>query len=713
MSRLPLFGRRRFRTAAVLLTVGGLALAGARVLTAQSARTDVYQPSLFQGMEWRNVGPFRGGRVTTVAGVPSQPMVYYMGAAGGGIWKTTTRACLAQRLRRLLQGRRRSAQSPCAVRFRTWSMSASARRRCAASDVERRRRLQVDRCRPHLDAQSASTTTRHISRIAIHPTGSGHGLRRRAGQLFGADADRGVYRTQDGGTDLEAGASRQRHGRRDRPGDGPEEPAHPVRRLLGCRSACRGRCAAAGRAAASARPPTAATAGRSSTKGLPTGALGKIGVAVSPADPRRVWANIEAEDGGVYRSDDGGATLDADEPPASRAPRPGTTRRSSPIRSIRTPSTSSTRRCQVDRRRADVPAVRMPHGDNHGLWINPRDERNMINGNDGGAAITFDGGETWSTEDNQPTAQFYRVEDDQRSRTGSTAGSRTTRPSPSRAELDGGIDRPDWFHVRRVRERVRRLRSEESELHLRELLPGDPRRVRPRDEVQRQVTPNPEQGLGDPSNEQRYRFNWNAPVVASPENPTVIYLGGNVLFRTADRGRRGPSSARTSRATKRTQGLGGGPITNEGAGDEVYRTILSIEPRRTKRDDLGRHRRRPRATHARRRQDVDQRHAEGARERPDQRHRSVAAAGDGVVAATGYKWNDFTPYAFRTTDYGKTWTPITAGFPGNDSCASSARIRSGAVCCMPARRAGRTSRSTTAGTGRACSWTCRSCRSPT
>ena len=249
-----------------------------------------------------------------------------------------------------------------------------------------------------------------------------------------------------------------------------------------------------------------------------------------------------------------------------------------------------------------------PHGDNHQLWINPRNARNMINCNDGGANITFDGGKSWSTQNNQPTAQFYRVAVDDQFPYVLYGGQQdnTTVAIPSRS-LTGGIDRPDWFDVGGCESAHVAFDPKNPELIYATCYQGILTEYDRKTKFLRLVSPYPEQGLAEPSNEQKYRFNWNAPVAASPENPKVIYMGGNVLFRTENRGRAWTViSPDLTRNEKDTQGLGRRADHQRGRRRRGLRDDL-LRRRIASRGGhhLGRDRRRARAAHTRRRKDVE------------------------------------------------------------------------------------------------------------
>ncbi|MDE3153819.1 MAG: glycosyl hydrolase [Acidobacteriota bacterium] len=654
----------------MLLVVSGLLVAGGRVLTAQAARNDAYPPSLYQAMHWRNIGPFRGGRVAAVAGVASEPRVYYMGSAGGGVWKTVDAGITWTNVS---DGFFKTgsvgaiAVAPSDPNVVYVGMGEPAIRGVATSDGDGvYKSTDAGATWTHLGLEK----TMRISSIVVDPRNAEVVYVGAQGNPWVPSPERGVYRSLDGGQTWKlvhhvsdtAGVSQL-----------SMDPSNPriVYAAYWDEQRFPWEMRSGGPGSGIWKTTDGGDHWTKLTKGLPTDEMGKIGVAVSPADPQRVWANIEAKDGGVYRSDDGGRTWTRTS--SNRITRARSWYYTQVTADPQDPNTvyviNAPLLRSIDGGRTFQP-VRQAHGDNHSLWINPHNDQNMINGNDGGAAITFDGGRTWSTEDNQPTAQFYRVNADQQFPYYLYSGQQdnTTVAIASRS-FDRGIGRTDWFTYGGC---------ESASVAFD---PKDPRDIYAncyqgmldvfdrQTHINRSIMPLPAQGLGARSNEQQYRFNWNAPVVASPENPKVIYFGGNVVFRTEDGGQTWTViSPDLTRDDKQTQGPGGGPITNEGAGGEVFNTILYIEPSPHDANtiwvgtDDG----------------LVQLTRDGGRTwtkvtPPGITNVQINAidvspehAGTAYVAATGFKWGDDAPYAFKTTDYGKTWTKIVNGFASND-----------------------------------------------
>jgi photosystem II stability/assembly factor-like uncharacterized protein len=402
------------------------------------------------------------------------------------------------------------------------------------------------------------------------------------------------------------------------------------------------------------------------TGGLPK-LMGKIGVDVSPADPERVYAIVEADKGGLYRSDDGGKNW----------------KLMSEDRLIQTRSWYYMN-VTADPKNADVvwvmnapvmksidggktfAAVNAKHGDNHQLWTNPTDARYVANANDGGASISMDGGKSWSTQDNQPTAQFYHVVVDDVYPYRLYAGQQDNSSVMIKSRSDGfAITVDDW----RVGPGCESANVGVDRANPRYVYGGCYQGIIDELDVQtglsRQIMPYPALNLTEPSNETKYRYNWTAPIVVSQHDGRVVYHGGNVLFKTSDRGVRwAPISPDLTRNDKATQGLGGGPFNNEGAGGEIYNTIVTISESSKDAnvlwvgtdDGLVQLTRDGGKTWS---NVTPAGVGEGLSNHIDA---SPFDAGAAYLAFRRDRRGDYAPYAFKTTDFGKTWTKITSGF---------------------------------------------------
>jgi photosystem II stability/assembly factor-like uncharacterized protein len=645
------------------------AQSSARVAPQGNARdtSSAFDSTRYGALRWRSIGPFRGGRVTAVAGVATQPLVYYMGATGGGVWKTDD---AGNTWRNVSDGQFHvgsigaiavSPDDPNVVYVGTGEAPPRGQSSSFGDGVYKSTDAGRTWSRVGLE------NTRSISAVVVHPRNNDVVYVAAQGSRWGPWADRGIFRSSDGGKSwkriLFVNDSTG-------PSDLSMDPSNP--RILYAAFWDFRRFPWQIRSGGPASGIWKSTDGGDTwTKlagGLPTGVVGKIGVSVSAADPNRVYANIEADSGGLYRSDDAGKTW----------------RRTSDDRAIRARAWYYTN-VIADPQVADVvyvmnapimksidggrtfTALPATHGDNHALWINPSNHEYMINGNDGGASVTTNGGRTWSSQMNQPTAQFYRVNTDNQFPywVYGAQQDNTTVATASRSQ-NGGIDQSDWYEVGGC-----------ESAHI----AFDPRAPRyiyagcyqgiitefDRDtRVTRNVMVWPALGLAEPSNEQKYRFNWSAPITTSPHDRATIYHGGNVLFKSTDRGQTwSPISPDLTRNDKTHQGLGGAPITNEGAGGEVYGTIYYVveSPHEAGTIWVGTD------------DGLVQLTRDGGRTwtnvtpkgLPESQINAIEVSphdkGTAYITVYRAKWNDNAPYIFKTNDYGKSWTRITNGFP--------------------------------------------------
>jgi len=620
----------------------------------------------YQALEWRLVGPFRGGRATCITGVPSKPFVYYMGATGGGVWKTDDGG---SNWHNVSDGFMKTGsvgaiaiadEDPNVVYVGMGE--APVRGQSSSFGDGMYKSTDAGKTWTHIGLEN----TRTISKVLIHPRDENLVYVAAQGSRWVPNDDRGLYRSNDGGktwkrvlfVDATAG-----------PSDIVMDPTNP--RILYVAFWQHQRTPWQIRSGGPNSGIWKSTDGGDNwarlTEGLPK-EMGKIGISVSLANPDRVYANIEADDGGMYRSDDAGKTW----------------KRTSEDRVIRARAWYYTV-VTADPKSPDVVYVINapieksidggktfttlpgPHGDNHALWINPNNPLNMANANDGGANITFDGGKSWSTQMNQPTAQFYRVEVDDLSPYHLYGGQQdnTTVVIKSRS-FGPGIAEGDWTIQAGCESAHFAFDPKDPRYTYATCYQGSIAEFDTKAEAERNVEEWPALGLGEPSDQQKYRYNWSAPVATSPFDRHVLYHGGNVLFTSNDRGNTWTAiSPDLTRNDKAHQGLGGAPLTNEGAGGEVYNTIYYIAPSPHEQgtiwvgtdDGLVQLTRDGGKTWT---NVTPKGLAEGS---TNEIEVSPFDAGTAYVAFTRYKWNDNTPHIFKTTDYGKSWKDLAGGLP--------------------------------------------------
>src|SRR6266404_3342269 len=629
------------------------------------------QTDALKALQWRQVGPFRGGRSTAVTGVATQPMVFYFGGTGGGVWKTIDGGINWQ------------AVSDGSV-FGTGSVGAiglsdSDPNVIYAGMGESPIRGNVS----HGDGVYKSTDggktwkhtgledTRQISRIRVHPKNPDIVYVAAQGHVWGPNQQRGVFRSKDGGKTWEKVLFRS-----DKAGacDLIIDPTNPNILYAGFWEVYR-------------KPWTLESGGAGSgifkstdggdtwneitrNPGLPKGTIGIVGVTVSPANPDRLWAIVEAEDGGVFRSDNGGKNWT----------------KTNEQRNLRQRAWYYSR-IYADPKNADTvyvlntgfyrsndggrtfTGIGVPHGDNHDLWIAPEDPNRMIESNDGGANVSFNGGKSWSEQD-QPTAQFYRVALDndfpyhiygaQQDNSTVRIASRTT---------DFGIATSDWFDVGGGESGWIAPSPKDSEIIFAGSYDGLITRYDHRTGQLRDVNPYPNNPMGWGAGDIKYRFQWNFPIVFSPHEPNTMYAGANVLFKSTNEGQSWQViSPDLTRNDKTKQGPSGGPLTKDNTSIEYYDTIFTVMESPAQAgtiwsgSDDG-------LVYVTRDGGRNWSNVSPSKEiMPDwfQINSLEASPFDpatAYVAATMYKYDDYKPYLYKTSDYGKTWKKITNGIP--------------------------------------------------
>lgn len=608
-------------------------------------------------MKWRCIGPYRGGRVTAVTGVPNQPMIYYFGATGGGVWKTDDAGL---------------TWTPISDGyFKTGSVGAIA---VAASNPDiiyvgmgecslRNDISYGDGAYKSLDAGKTwnhvgLTDSRHIARIRIHPQNPNLVYAASLGHIYDSGKEIGVFRSADGGTTWknilhlgdEVGAV-----------DLALDVRNPSVLYAGMWQVKMTPWGIYSEGSGSGLYKTA-DGGDTWTevkRGLPKGRKGRIGVAVSPVDPNRIWALIEAQDGGLFRSDDGGGswTLVNDESPLRVRHSYYThlyadTQNAETVYVLTTPFLKS-----ADGGRTFSSIPQPLHRDNHDLWIDPNDSRRMINGNDGGANITFNGGQSWTRLDNQPTAQMYHVTTDGRIpyRVYGAQQDNTTVSVPSR--ITGGILVPDMYSVAGGESGYIAVHSENPDITYGGSMWGTLTRYNHATKETRDISIWPEKPMGRAAADVKFRFNWTFPILISLHDPRTIYAGANVLFKSTDEGQSwraiSPDLTRNDKSKQRDDlmSLIYGTITTLAespsqsglvwAGSDDGLLHLSKDGGKTWREVT------PAGMPPWSRMSVIEASP----------HDSAAA----YLAVNRFDLGDNKPYVYKTIDYGKSWRPITRG----------------------------------------------------
>ena len=620
-------------------------------------------------LKYRSIGPFRGGRVVAVTGVPSQPNVYYFGATGGGIWKTTD---AGSSWAPVTDGQIKSgsvgaiAVSESDPNIIYAGMGEPDIRGNASPGDGVYKSSDAGKTWKHVGLED----TQQIGAVRIHPKNPDIVYVAALGHQFGPNEQRGIYRSNDGGKTW-----KQIYTRGPKAGavDLAIDPNNPNVLYAAFWEVFRTPWSleSGGPGSGIFKSTDGGDSWTDLTRapGMPKGTIGRIGITVSPVSSDRVWALVEAEDGGVFRSEDAGKNWT----------------RVSENRNLRqrawyysrifadTQKLNTVYVLNVDFFRSDdggktYTPIRTPHGDNHYLWIAPNDPNRMIEGNDGGANITSNGGRTWTSEDNQPTAQFYRValdNDFPYHAYGAQQDNSTVRIA-TRGN-GAGITEQDWYSVGGGESGWIQPDPRNSEIVYSGSYGGLITRQDHRTGQLRNITPWPDNPMGYAAADLKYRFQWNFPIFLSPHDPSAMYAAGNVLFRSTNEGQSWEAiSGDLTRNDKSKQGSSGGPITKDNTSIEYYCTIFTGAESPVRKgvvwtgsddglvnvtQDGGKH-----WTNV------------TPKDLPEwSRINSIEAsphdAATAYFAATKYQLDDFQPLLYKTTDYGKSWTRITQGIP--------------------------------------------------
>jgi photosystem II stability/assembly factor-like uncharacterized protein len=655
----------------VAFLAGALALP--QSLGAQAA-TDVHP---LTALRWRSVGPYIGGRVVAVTGVPGKSNLFYMGAVDGGVWKSTDYGVKWTNISDSTFPGTSSSIGAIAVAPSNPQVLYVG---TGESDI---RADLISGDGVFRSADSGKTWTRAgledthtISKLVIDPTNPDVVYASSLGHVFTPGAQRGVFKTTD------AGRSWQRvlfvddsTGVVDLVMDPKNPQVLYAAAWQAYRTAWHLSSGGPGSGLYKSTDGGAHWTNLSHNPGFPSGLLGKIGVAVAASSPNVVYAIVQAQDGGVFRSSDSGATW-------SRVNAEWKLRQRAfyYMAIFVDPTDSNTVYApQVDALFVSHDGAKTftklhtPHGDNHIVWINPDNPKILLEGNDGGATVSTDGGETWSTEHNQPTGQFYHVNLDEQ--------------FPFHiygAQQDEGAFQGPSATSQHVVPLAAWKRSAYGESTPSVPVPGHPGvtvgsgyysiflEQDDSTEQYKSISPWPRYDEGASAGELRYRFAWTHPILFTPTLPRRLLVGAQYVMESADRGATWRTiSPDLTRNDPRTEAPSGGPIDLDQTSAEVYPYVSAIgaSPLDARliwagssdglvhvTTDGGRSWRsvRPPATGLPEWSDVTS-------IEPSHVNRSTA-----YLTAWRYMWDDFTPYVFKTTDLGAHWTALTHGLPADD-----------------------------------------------
>jgi photosystem II stability/assembly factor-like uncharacterized protein len=642
----------------------GLVAPQQRVIHAQTL-----DEKALKGMKWRQIGPFRGGRALAVTGVAGDPETYYFGAVAGGVWKTQngglTWTPMTDKTGIMSIGAIAVAPSDPNVIY-VGTGESCIRGNISYGDGMYR---SVDRGKTW--SHIGLGDTQHIAKIVVHPQNPDIVYVAALGHAYGPSEMRGVFRSSNGGKtwekilfkDNKTGAI-----------DLVFDPSNPHILFAALWEAQRTPWSLISGGPGSGLYRSAddgATWKRLEGHGLPSGVLGRIGMAVSGADGNRVYAIIEAEKGGLYRSEDGGESWNLINPDHRFTQRAwyfhhifADPKNAGTVYVLNTSIYRSTDGGK------SFELLRAPHGDNHGLWIDPTHPQWMIVANDGGASVSHDAGKSWTTEANQPTAQFYHVATDSAVPYKLYGAQQDNSTIAITSRSDGGaIDRPDWYAVGGGESGFVVPDPRNSNVVYAGSYDGLITRFDKSNGQEQDISSWPLNPMGAGAAELKHRFQWTAPILISPNDPGTVYHGGEAVFKTTDGGMSWTAiSGDLTRSDKSKQQSSGGPLTQDNTSVEYYDTVFTIAESPVEKGVIW--------------AGTDDGLVQVTRD--DGQHwtnvtskefgewslvslidASPHVAGAAYVGIDRHKLDDYRPYAFKTTDYGKNWSKITTGLPDN------------------------------------------------
>jgi photosystem II stability/assembly factor-like uncharacterized protein len=630
---------------------------------------------LFDALRWQSVGPDRGGRSIAVAGSEARPLEYYFGATGGGVWKTVDGGTT---WRPMTDGKINSASVGAVAVCHTdpdvvyVGMGETQLRGNIQQGDGVYKTTDGGLTWEHLGLEA----TQNISRIRIHPSDCNTAWVGAFGVHSMPNPERGVYKTTDGGESWDKVLFRdQRSGAVDISVH-PENPDLIYAALWEAWRKSWG-MSSGGPGSGLYRSTDGGESWTEITRnpGLPQeGVVGKIGVAVSPVDQDRVFAIVEHAEGGVFRSDDGGETwtLTNDERKLRQRAFYYTRIYADPQDEDRVYVLNTAFYRSDDGGETFDTRIRVPHGDNHDLWIASSDSERMINGNDGGANVSFNGGTTW-TEQDFPTAQFYRVTTTAHEPyliCGAQQDNSTACVAPRGWRHLSARGQP-FFSVGGCESGYIAPHPVDTDIYYAGCYGGSLSRYDHATGQTRAVNVWPENPMGQSSEDLRERVQWTFPIVFDPTDPGVLYTGTQKVWKTTTEGESWEQiSPDLTRADPSTMGPSGGPITKDQTGVETFATVFAIAP--SPHDpsviwagsDDG-------YVHVTRDGGGEWKNVTPP-DAPDFiRINTIEASPStpGKVYVAGIRYlveDDRRPYVWKTEDFGSTWTKIVSGFPEDD-----------------------------------------------
>ncbi len=642
-------------------------------VSGQVTPTSPVKADPLKDLKFRLIGPFRGGRVGAVEGVETQPSLYYYGATGGGVWKTTDSGTTWINVsdgyfKTGSVGAIDAADSDPNIVY-VGMGEETVRGNVSSGDGVYK---TVDGGKTWVNIGLGDT--QQISRVRVHPKDPNIVYVAALGHLWGSNEQRGIFRTKDGGKTWEKILFRNAQtGAADLAID-PSDP-NTLYASLWQISRKPWRMDSGGDGSGLFKSTNGGDTWTEITRnrGLPSGVIGKIGITVSPVNTNRLWAIIEAKDGGLYRSDDGGETWQRTSDSPNIRQRPWYYNRV--YADTQNENTVYVLNVQLQRSidgGRTFSTIGAPHGDHHDLWISPNDSKRMINGNDGGSNVSVNGGASW-TEQDQPTAQFYRVSTDNAFPYNIYGAQQDNSTVKIKSRSDGfSITASDWYAVGGGESGWVAPHPDDPDVVFAGSYDGLLTRYDHRTGQERNIDVYPDNPMGSGADGTRYRFQWNFPIIFSPHKTGgkyALYTAANILFRSVDEGHSWQAtSPDLTRNDKSKQGSSGGPISQDNTSIEYYDTIFTVDESPVKQgviwtgsdDGL-----------------VQVSRDDGKtwsnvtpKDLPEwvqinQIKASPFEEGTAYFAATNYKNDDQRPYLYKTSDFGRTWTKIVNGIPND------------------------------------------------